>query len=71
MTGEEAYAATTAELESAFAELSGAGEVKVGSINTGTSNDISVTATGDDPADLRTAADQVETMLKTTPGWSM
>ena len=29
-----------AELESAFAELTGAGEVKVGSINTGTSNDL-------------------------------
>ena len=68
LTGEEAYPATTAELESAFAELSGAGEVKVGSINTGTSNDISMTATGDDPADLREAADQVENMLKTTPG---
>ena len=41
LTGEDAYDATLAELESAFAELTdAAGEVKVGSINTGTSNDM-------------------------------
>ncbi len=68
LTGEDAYAPTLAELESGFAELSGAGEVRVGSINTGTSNDISMTATGDDPVALRKASDQVENMLSTTPG---
>ena len=42
--------------------------MRVGSINTGTSNDINLTVTGDDEAALRTAAGQVETMLATTPG---
>ena len=68
LTGEDAYDATLAELEGAFAELPDAGEIKVGSINTGTSNDITVTVTGDDPEDLRASADRVETMLATTPG---
>ena len=68
LTGEDAYDATLAELEAAFAELPDAGEIKVGSINTGTSNDITVTVTGDDPEDLRASADRVETMLATTPG---
>ena len=39
LTSEDAYATTLPELESAFAELTDAGEVKVGSINTGTSYD--------------------------------
>ena len=40
----------------------------MGSINTGTSNDINLTVTGDDEAALRAASAQVETMLATTPG---
>jgi HAE1 family hydrophobic/amphiphilic exporter-1 len=68
LTGEDAYDATLAELEAAFAELPDAGEVKVGSINTGTSNDLTVTVTGDDPEDLQASAQRVETMLATTPG---
>ena len=68
LTGEDVYDATLAELESGFAELSDAGEVRVGSINTGTSNDINLTVTGDDEAALRAASEQVETMLSTTPG---
>jgi len=68
LTGEDAYPATMAELESGFAELSGAGEVKVGSINTGTSNDLRLTVTGDDAEALRATATRVETMLTTTPG---
>ncbi len=55
-------------MKSSFAELSGAGEVKVGSINTGTSNDISLTVTGDDPEDLQSTATRVQTMLATTEG---
>ena len=69
LTGEDAYDATLAELESAFAELDdAAGEVKVGSINTGTSNDLQITVTGDDPEDLQATAERVETTLSTTPG---
>jgi multidrug efflux pump subunit AcrB len=68
LTGEDAYAPTMAELESAFAEMTDAGEIKVGSINTGTSNDLTVTVTGDDPEDLQASAERVETMLATTPG---
>ena len=68
LTGEDAYDATLAELEAAFAELTDAGEIKVGSINTGTSNDLTVTVTGDDPEDLRATAERVETTLSTTPG---
>jgi multidrug efflux pump subunit AcrB len=68
LTGEDAYTATKAELESAFAEMTDAGEIKVGSINTGTSNDLTVTVTGDDPEDLQASAQRVETMLTTTPG---
>ena len=68
LTGEDAYTATKAELESAFAEMTDAGEIKVGSINTGTSNDLTVTVTGDDPEDLQATAQRVETMLATTPG---
>ena len=69
LTGEDAYAGTLAELESAFAELDdAAGEVKVGSINTGTSNDLQITVTGDDPEDLQATAERVETTLSTTPG---
>ena len=68
LTSEEAYATTLPDLESAFAELTGAGEVKIGSINTGTSSDLSYTVTGQDEASLRTAADLVENALSTTPG---
>ena len=69
LTGEDAYDATLAELESAFAELDdAAGEVEVGSINTGTSNDLQITVTGDDPEDLQATAERVETTLSTTPG---
>ena len=68
LTGEDAYEATVAELEAGFAELKDAGEVKLGSINTGTNNDISVTVTGDDPEDLQATAERVETTLTTTPG---
>ncbi len=69
LTGEDAYAATLAELEGGFAELGPeAGEVRVGSINTGTSNDITMTVTGDDEEALRAASAQVETMLVATPG---
>ncbi len=68
LTSEDAYATTLPELETAFAELTGAGEVKIGSINTGTSSDLSYTVTGQDEASLRTAADLVENALSTTPG---
>jgi multidrug efflux pump subunit AcrB len=68
LTSEDAYTATLAELESSFAELTDAGDVKVGSINTGTSNDLTVTVTGEDPEDLKASAQRVETMLTTTPG---
>ena len=68
LTSEEAYATTLPDLETAFAELTGAGEVKVGSINTGTSSDLSYTVTGQDEASLRAAADLVENTLSTTPG---
>ncbi|HEV2930077.1 MAG TPA: efflux RND transporter permease subunit, partial [Propionibacteriaceae bacterium] len=68
LTGEEAYAPTMAELESAFAEMTDAGEINVGSINTGTNNDLTVTVTGDDPEDLQASAARVETTLATTPG---
>ncbi len=68
LTSEDAYATTLPNLESAFAELTGAGEVKIGSINTGTSSDLSYTVTGQDEASLRTAADLVENTLSTTPG---
>ncbi len=68
LTSEDAYATTLPELETAFAELTDAGEVKVGSINTGTSSDLSYTVTGEDEASLRTAADLVENTLSTTPG---
>ena len=68
LTSEDAYATTLPELETAFAELTDAGEVKVGSINTGTSSDLSYTVTGEDEAGLRTAADLVENTLSTTPG---
>ena len=68
LTSEDVYATTLPNLESAFAELTGAGEVKIGSINTGTSSDLSYTVTGQDEASLRTAADLVENALSTTPG---
>ncbi|WP_375424931.1 efflux RND transporter permease subunit [uncultured Friedmanniella sp.] len=68
LTGEDAYAATKAELESGFAELSDAGTVKLGSINTGTNNDLSFVVTGDDAGDLRTTATRVEDLLTATPG---
>ena len=68
LTSEDAYPTTLPNLESAFAELTGAGEVKIGSINTGTSSDLSYTVTGQDEASLRTAADLVENTLSTTPG---
>jgi HAE1 family hydrophobic/amphiphilic exporter-1 len=68
LTGEGAYEATLAELETAFANLQEAGEVRIGSINTGTSNDLQVTVTGDDPEDLEATAGRVENTLSTTPG---
>ena len=68
LTDEDAYEATTAELEAGFAALRDAGDVRLGSINTGTSNDLSLTVTGDDPTDLRTTATRVEELLSTTPG---
>ncbi|MFP5283452.1 MAG: efflux RND transporter permease subunit, partial [Actinomycetes bacterium] len=68
LTAEDAYEATLAELETGFAELNDAGEVRVGSINTGTSNDLSLTVTGDDPDALRDTASRVEALLTTTPG---
>ena len=46
-----------------------AGEVTVGTVNDRlTSNDLSVTVTGDNSDDLRQAAEQVETELTTIPG---
>lgn len=68
LTDEDAYAATKSELESGFAELRGVGKVKLGSINTGTNNDLSFTVTGDDADDLRATATRVEQLLSTTPG---
>ncbi|HZA03043.1 MAG TPA: efflux RND transporter permease subunit [Propionibacteriaceae bacterium] len=68
LTGEDAYEGTLAELETAFVELRDAGEVRVGSINTGTSNDLQITVTGDNEEDLRATAERVETTLETTPG---
>jgi HAE1 family hydrophobic/amphiphilic exporter-1 len=68
LTGEDAYEGTLAELETAFANLPEAGEVRIGSINTGTSNDLQVTVTGDDPEDLEATAGRVENTLSTTPG---
>ena len=68
LTGEDAYAATLPALKSSFAELSGVGDVKVGSINTGTSNDLSLTVTGEDPEDLQATASRVQAMLAATDG---
>jgi multidrug efflux pump subunit AcrB len=67
LNGKDAYDATLADLKQSFAELSGVGEVKVGSINRGTNNDLSLTVTGDNANDLEATATRVETMLKTTP----
>ncbi len=68
LTDEDAYEATKAELESGFAELGDAGKVKLGSINTGTNNDLSFIVTGDDARDLRATATRVEQLLSSTPG---
>lgn len=68
LTSEDAYEATKAELESGFAELADVGTVKLGSINTGTNNDLSFTVTGDDAGDLRATATRVEELLSSTPG---
>ncbi len=69
LTGEDAYESTLTELNSGFAELGDAvGEVKVGSINTGTNNDISLTVTGEDAAALESTSARVESMLAGTPG---
>ncbi len=68
LVDEDAYDTSFPALQSQFAELSGAGEVKLGSINTGTNNDVSYTVTGDDQKSLEAGAAMVENVLKSTPG---
>lgn len=66
---EGTVAETVTELEGAFAELTGIGEVSAGSQATSaTSTDISVQVTAQDTKSLEQAAERVERMLGQIPG---